>query len=185
MKGIDDFSRPEEYISPFDRHFRRVMRNHLETWVMPERRRYDEDWKDHRLIGPAFDRLMVDLGLQKALFPQEHGGWGLAKSDSVFRVGYMLCEELGRADTGMAVALAVTFWPLIVITVEPYVNDRLIAEFAPMFCNARKAVFAANAMTEPQGGADIENLGLLGGKTIRTTARLEGDQWVKIGRAHV
>ena len=99
MKGIDDFSRPEEYISPFDRHFRRVMRNHLETWVMPERRRYDEDWKDHRLIGPAFDRLMVDLGLQKALFPQEHGGWGLAKSDSVFRVGYMLCEELGRADT--------------------------------------------------------------------------------------
>ncbi|HRW80417.1 MAG TPA: acyl-CoA dehydrogenase family protein, partial [Desulfomonilia bacterium] len=178
MKGIDDFSRPEEYISPFDRHFRRVMRNHLETWVMPERRRYDEDWKDHRLIGPAFDRLMVDLGLQKALFPQEHGGWGLAKSDSVFRVGYMLCEELGRADTGMAVALAVTFWPLIVITVEPYVNDRLIAEFAPMFCNARKAVFAANAMTEPQGGADIENLGLLGGKTIRTTARLEGDQWV-------
>ena len=138
----------------------------------------DEDWKDHHLIEPAFDKLMGEIGLQKGLFPLEYGGWGLAKSDYIFRFGYLACEELGRADTGMAVALGVTFWPLLVISVEPYVNERLLAEFAPMFCNTKKAVFAANAMTEPQGGADIENLGLLGGKTIRTTARLEGDEWV-------
>jgi len=178
MKNIDAFSRPEEYISPFDRHFRRIIRKHLDEWVMPERRRYDEDWKDHRLIGPAFDRLMGGLGLQKALFPQEYGGWGMARSDYLFRLAYMLCEEVGRADTGMGVALTVTFWPLFVILTEPYVNMRLAKEFAPMFCNTQKAVFAANAMTEPQGGADIENLGLLGGRTIRTTARLDGDQWV-------
>jgi alkylation response protein AidB-like acyl-CoA dehydrogenase len=36
-------------------------------------------------------------------------------------------------------------------------------------------------MTEPQGGADIENLDLLRGSTIRTTARLEGDSWVVNG----
>ncbi|MDT8271692.1 MAG: acyl-CoA dehydrogenase family protein [Desulfomonilia bacterium] len=178
MKHIDEFSRPEEYISPFDKHFRTVLRGVLEETVMLRRREYDEDWKEHRLIEPAFDRLMGELGLQKSLFPQEYGGWGLANSDAVFRIGYMLCEELGRADTGFAVALAVTFWPMLVIMVEPYVNDRLIAEFAPMFCSTDKAVFAANAMTEPQGGADIENLGLLGGRTIRTTARLDGDEWV-------
>ncbi|HOJ13432.1 MAG TPA: acyl-CoA dehydrogenase family protein [Deltaproteobacteria bacterium] len=178
MRHIDEFSRPEEYISPFDAHFRRLIRSHLEESVMPVRRRFDEDWKEHRLIEPAFDRLMAGLGIQRALFPVEYGGWGLARSDYVFRMGYMLCEELGRADTGMAVAVAVTFWPLLTILVEPYVNERLIAEFAPMFCNADHAVFAANAMTEPQGGSDIENLGLLGGRTIRTTARLEGDRWV-------
>lgn len=178
MNNFDEFSRPEEYISRFDRHFRKVIRKHLEQTVMPYRRQYDEDWKDHHLIEPAFDKLMGELGLQKSLFPQEYGGWGLAQSDYVFRVGYMLGEELGRADTGMAVAMAVTFWPMIVIMVEPYVNEKLIKEFAPMFCNTNKAVFAANAMTEPQGGADIENLGLLGGKTIRTTARLDGDEWV-------
>ncbi|HDP24711.1 MAG TPA: hypothetical protein ENN34_04635, partial [Deltaproteobacteria bacterium] len=178
MKHIDEFSRPEEYISPFDKHFRTVLRGVLEETVMLHRREYDEDWKEHRLIEPAFDRLMGELGLQKSLFPQDHGGWSLANSDSVFRIGYMLCEELGRADTGFAVALGVTFWPMLVIMVEPYVNDRLIAEFAPLFCSTNKAVFAANAMTEPQGGADIENLGLLKGKTIRTTARLDGDEWV-------
>ncbi|HOD70631.1 MAG: Acyl-CoA dehydrogenase [Deltaproteobacteria bacterium ADurb.BinA179] len=178
MNGFDDFSRPMEYISPLDRHFRSVLRRYIEQEVMPFRRQYDEDWKDHAIIEPAFDKLMGELGLQKALFPPEHGGWGITRSDYIFRFAYMLCEELGRADTGMAVALAVTFWPLLVILVEPFVNERLIAEFAPMFCNTKKAVFAANAMTEPQGGSDIENMGLLRGRTIRTTARLEGDQWV-------
>jgi alkylation response protein AidB-like acyl-CoA dehydrogenase len=175
---FDQFSRPLEYISPMDKHFRAVLRKHIEQTVMPDRRRYDEDWKDHHLIEPAFDRLMGELGLQKALFPQEYGGWGVAQSDSVFRMAYLVCEELGRADTGMAVALCVTFWPLLVILVEPYVNERLVREIAPMFCNTTKAVFAANAMTEPQGGSDIENMELLGGKTLRTTAHLDGDEWV-------
>ncbi|HNY64589.1 MAG TPA: acyl-CoA dehydrogenase family protein [Deltaproteobacteria bacterium] len=178
MELFDDFSRPLEYISPLDKHFRHVLRKTLEREVISVRRRFDEDWKDHHLIEPAFDRLMGELGLQKALFPQEYGGWGLARSDYFFRIGYMLCEEMGRADTGMAVALAVTFWPLLVILLEPYENERLIREFAPMFCNTRKAVFAANAMTEPQGGSDIENMGLLKGRTIQTTARLDGDEWV-------
>ena len=48
----------------------------------------------------------------------------------------------------------------------------------PHVLRTEKAVFAANAMTEPQGGADIENMGILGGKTIRTTARFDGDEWV-------
>jgi len=178
MKHFDDFSRPLEYISPLDKHFRAVLRKYIEQEVMPYRRKYDEDWKEHKLIEPAFDKLMGELGLQKSLFPQKYGGWGLASSDYIFRMAYMLCEELGRADTGMAVALAVTFWPLLVILVEPYVNERLLDEFAPMFCTSKKAVFAANAMTEPQGGSDIENMGLLKGRTIHTTARLDGDEWV-------
>jgi alkylation response protein AidB-like acyl-CoA dehydrogenase len=178
MKHFDEFSMPLEYISPLDKHFRAVLRKHIDQIVMPERRRYDEDWKEHRLIEPAFDKLMGELGLQKSLFPQKYGGWGLANSDYVFRMAYMLCEELGRADTGMAVALTVTFWPMLVILVDPYVNERLLDEFSPMFCSSKKAVFAANAMTEPQGGSDIENMGLLKGKTIHTTARLEGDEWV-------
>ena len=47
-----------------------------------------------------------------------------------------------------------------------------------MFCRSDRAIFGANAMTEPQGGADIENLDLLKGSTIRTTADRDGDEWV-------
>jgi len=178
MKHFDEFSRPEEYISPMDTHLRRIIRKWADEEVIPYRREYDEDWKDHKLIHPAFDRIMGQLGIQKSLFPHECGGWNLAASDYLFRSSYLLCEEIGRADTAMAVALAVSFWPLLVILVEPYKNNRLIQEFAPMFCDTKKAVFAANAMTEPQGGSDIENLGLMKGRTIRTTARLDGDEWV-------
>jgi alkylation response protein AidB-like acyl-CoA dehydrogenase len=180
MKNFDEFSKPEEYISPMDKHIRSVLRNWVAKEVMPFRRKYDEDWKDHHTIEPAFDKIMGNkgLGFQKAFFPAEVGGWGLGQSDSVFTIRCALAEEVGRADTGMAVAFLVTVWPLTTILVDPHVNWRLAKEFAPMFCNADKAVFAANAMTEPQGGADIENMEVLGGKTIRTVARLEGDEWV-------
>jgi len=178
MEHFDEFSRPEEYISPMDRQLRKILRRWVENEVMPYRREYDEDWRDHKLIEPAFDLLMAGMGLQKAMFPSDLGGWGLAKSDYLFRVAYSISEEIGRGDTGMAVAFAVNFWPLFTILIDPYENRRLAEEFAPLYCNADKAVFAANAMTEPQGGSDIENLGFLKGRTLRTTARRDGDEWV-------
>ncbi len=96
MNHFDEFSRPEEYISPFDKHFRRVIRKTLDECVMPHRRKFDEDWKDHHLIEPAFDKLMGEIGLQKGLFPLEYGGWGLAKSDYIFRFGYHGLRRTGQ-----------------------------------------------------------------------------------------
>jgi alkylation response protein AidB-like acyl-CoA dehydrogenase len=178
MKSIDDFTRPRESMTPLDRHLRRILRRWADEEVIPHRRCYDEDWKTHRLIEPALKKLMVDLGLQRALFPAELGGWGLGSSDRIFHIGYAMAEEVGRADTGLAVAFLVTFWPLSTILVEPHVNWKLARELAPRFCQGDEPALAALCMTEPQGGSDIENLGLLGGRTIRTTARLEGDEWV-------
>lgn len=178
MRSIDDFSRALGSESSLDRHLRRILRRWADRAVMPHRRAYDEDWKDHRLIEPALRELMVDLGLQKALFPESLGGWGLGASDRISQIGFAMAEEVGRADTGMAVAFLVTFWPLSTVLVEPHVNPRLARELAPRFCRSDEPAFAAMCMTEPQGGSDIENLALLGGKTIRTTARLEGGEWV-------
>lgn len=178
MPGIDDFTRPVEYLSPMDRSLGEIIRNWAEKEVLPYRREYDEDWEEHRLIEPAFDRLMGELGLQRVLFPEDVGGWGLGHSDYLGTGSYRMFEEIARADSAMAVAFGVVFWPLIMICNEPHVNMRLCREFAPMFIDTNKAVFTANAMTEPQGGADIENMDLLGGSTIETTAVLEGDEWV-------
>jgi alkylation response protein AidB-like acyl-CoA dehydrogenase len=178
MKHFDEFSVSLEHVSPMEKHLRRIIRNWADNDCIPFRRQYDEDWKDHKIIEPAFHKLMVGLGMQKAFFPEDLGGWGLGHSDYIFRISYALSEEVGRADTAIAVAFLVTLWPLTTILVEPHVNRRLAEEFAPIFCNTDKVVFSALVMTEPQGGADIENMGLLGGKTLRTTARLDGDEWV-------
>lgn len=178
MRTIDDFTRPLEYLSPLDKPLGKIVREWAEKEVIPKRRKYDEDWEEHRLIEPAFDLLMGKLGLQRLLFPEDLGGFGLGHSNYLGTGAFRLFEEVASADSAMAVAFGVVFWPLLMICSEPHVNRRLCEEFAPMFCDTEKAVFAANAMTEPQGGADIENLDLLGGQTIQTTAVLDGDEWV-------
>ncbi len=178
MFPIDSFTRPKEYLSPLDEFLGQIVRKWAEEEVIPYRRQFDEDWQEHRLIGPAFDKLMGKLGVQRVLFPEDLGGWGLGHSHYTGTASFRLFEEVARADSAMAVALGVIFWPLIMICNEPHVNRRLCEEFAPMFCRTEKAVFAANAMTEPQGGADIENLKIIKGRTIETTAFLEGDTWI-------
>ncbi len=178
MRTIEDFTRPLEYLSPLDAPLRKIIRDWAETYVMPNRRKYDEDYKDHHIIEPAFGRLMGEMGMQRVLFPEDLGGWGLGRSGYMCTATYMMSEEVARADSGMAVAFLVVYWPLVMIAVEPHVNRQLCEEFAPIFTGTTEARFAANAMTEPQGGADIENMDILGGSTIQTTAVLDGDEWV-------
>jgi alkylation response protein AidB-like acyl-CoA dehydrogenase len=181
MRTIDDFTRPLEYLSPMDDPLGKIVRNWAEEYVIPYRRKFDEDWEDHDLIEPAFKRLMGELGLQRVLFPEDLGGWGLGHSNYLGTSSYRLFEEVARADSGMAVAFGVVFWPLIMIAIEPHVNRELCEEFAPIFCSTTEPRFAANAMTEPQGGADIENMEIVKGSTIQTTAVLDGDEWVVNG----
>lgn len=178
MQTIDQFTRPAEYLSPLDDALGRMIRRWADGQAIPMRRRVDEDWREHALVGPAMDRLMGDLGLQRLLFPEDLGGLGLGHSDYLATGSFRVAEEIARADSGLAVAACVTLWPLLMICVEPHVNRRLCEDLAPMFCDTTRARYAANAMTEPQGGADIENLDLLGGRTIRTTAKRQGESWV-------
>ena len=61
MKSIDDIARPQEYLPPTDQVMGHIIREWAEKEVIPHRRRFDEDWGDHRLIEPAFRKLMVDM----------------------------------------------------------------------------------------------------------------------------
>ncbi|RJP32987.1 MAG: acyl-CoA dehydrogenase [Actinobacteria bacterium] len=178
MRTIDDFSLPLEYTTPLLEPLGNIVRDWAEREVIPFRREYDEDWKDHRLILPAMDKLLGVYGLQRFLWPEDLGGWGMGKSNYFYVAVYRLVEEMARADSGMCVAIGVVLWPIVYITVEPHVNRRLCEEFAPMFCQTDRAVFSCMAMTEPQGGSDIENVELLKGSTIQTTAVKDGDEWV-------
>ncbi len=178
MDETRKFTVPLDYVSPLDGYLRGIVRSWADDYVMPHRRDFDEDWKDHRLIEPAFARLQGELGLQRMLFPEDLGGMGLSRSGYVGTFCFAGFEEVARADSAIAVAFGVLFWPLIMICNEPHVNRRLCEEFAPMFCDTTRPVFAANAMTEPQGGADIENMEVVKGSTIQTTAVLDGDEWV-------
>jgi len=163
---------------PAEKYFRKIIRDWGDKYVIPYRRQYDEDWKDHKFIEPAFKALLVDLGFQKSMFPPEYGGWNLGQSDFAARLSAVIFEEVSRFDAGMAVALGVVFWPIMIITWKPHIHSKLCDEFAPMYMRDDKPMFGMVAMTEPQGGSDIENLDVLGVSTIKTTAVLDGDEWV-------
>ena len=178
MRTIDDFTRPLEYITPFDVPFGAIVRDWAEKEVIPYRRQFDEDWEEHRLIYPPIKKLLGEYGLQRFFFPEDLGGWGMGHSNLVWTAVCRLLEEMARADSSMCVAIGVVLWPILFITLEPHVNRRLCQEFSPMFCETTEAVFSCLAMTEPQGGSDIENVELLKGSTIQTTAVQDGDEWV-------
>jgi len=175
--AIEEFVRIKELESPLEKEIAENIREWGDKYVLPYRREFDEDWKEHKLIEPAIEKLMVDYGFQMAMFPEEYGGMGLGSSEYFGTICARWCEEVGRYDMGLLTAVGVTLWTLFPITVEPHINHELCAEFAPLFAR-KKLTMAANAMTEPQGGSDIENMDVNKGKTIRTVAKLEGDEWV-------
>ena len=141
---------------------------------IPIRQQVDEDWHEHKLIVPLMKDVLVDLGVNAAFFPAEAGGTDLPEPMAITAI---VCEELARIDSGFATACIVSIWGLIPILLEPHRNMELLMEFGPRFCGEDLYV-GCFAMTEPSSGADVENFGRMHGKTIKTTATLDGDEWV-------
>ncbi len=174
MPNIDDFIRPKEWVSDFVSDLGRVLRRWGDERYMPLRQQVDEDWREHKLIGPMLKEVLVDLGINAAFFPAEAGGTDMPEPMALTNV---ICEELARIDSGLCTACICSIWGLMPILLKPHRNMELCLEFGPKFCGDELYV-GCHAMTEPSSGADIENIGRMRGKTIQTTATLEGDEWV-------
>ncbi len=174
MPNIDDFIRPREWVSDFLTDLGKVLRRWGEERYAPVRQQVDEDWREHELIEPLLKEVLVDLGINAAFFPAEAGGTDMPEPMALTTV---VCEELARIDSGFATACICSIWGLIPIMLQPHRNMELLKEFGPKFCGSELYV-GCHAMTEPASGADIENVGRIGGRTIATTARLDGKEWV-------
>lgn len=156
---------------------RKLIRKWVDECIRPRRREYDEHWNDDAIFEEAFKVIMVDQGWQKALFPYRYGGWSVGNIPNLGTLCAVLFEEIARGDLGMNIAFLSGFWIQLVITIPPYTNERLLEELAPFHVKP-ELYFGALYMTEPQGGSDIENVDLNHGKTIRTVAIQDGNEWV-------
>jgi len=174
MPTIDDFIRPKEWVSDFLSSLGKVIRQWGEERYIPIRQQVDEDWREHKIIKPLMKEVLVDLGVNSAFFPAEVGGTEMPEPMALSNV---VCEELARIDSGFATACMCSIWGMMPIIFEPHRNMELLDEFGPKFCGQELFV-GSFAMTEPDSGADIENYGRMQGKTIQTTATLDGDEWV-------
>jgi alkylation response protein AidB-like acyl-CoA dehydrogenase len=157
---------------------RGLARDFVEQEIMPVRQQIDDD--EHHVLIKEIMQGLANLGFIKAIFPEKYGGSDIR---SAVTMGLPL-EEVARGDSGIAVALACTLWPFIPAVWWVH-NLAVLNHFGPIFCGDDLKIGCFN-LTDPGGssgggGCDIENLGMEGRK-IRTTAKLDGNQWVLNGQ---
>ncbi|MDP9396037.1 MAG: acyl-CoA dehydrogenase family protein [Actinomycetota bacterium] len=107
-------------------------------------------------------RQMGKMGLFGLPFPEEYGGMG----GDYFALCIAL-EELARVDSSVAITLEAAV-SLGAMPIYRFGTEEQKREWLPRLCSGE--ALGAFGLTEPGGGSDA-------GAT-RTTARLDGDEWV-------
>jgi len=109
---------------------------------------------------------MGKLGLFGLPFPERYGGMG-----GDYFAFCLALHELARVDSSVAITLEAAVG-LGAMPIFRYGSDEQRDGWLPPLCHGER--LAAFGLTEPGGGSDIR-----GG--MRTTARLDGDEWVVNG----
>ncbi len=150
-----------------------AVREYVDKEIMPRRQDLDGGWhRDEKLARQTFEKVhqgLVDIGAQRAMWPEEMGGLGV--SPVAFE---MMIEEISRGDAGLATHMGIINW--VMLPAAQGGNLDLLQEFIPKICD-NKAHGCCMAITEPSGGANAEDP-TQHGRTIQTIANLEGEDWV-------
>jgi len=154
-----------------DKMIVQMIRQFVEREIMPVRDKLDDD-TDHVIIREILGKL-ADLGVF-AVQPRDEAAGEGAQGPSLV-TSCVVLEELSRGDAGLGVVAAVNGWAL-----APAVQggNKEVLELFQSMAQERSTTLACFAMTEPAGGCDIENLPSLHGRTIKTRAVIDGDEWV-------
>ncbi len=143
------------------RELQTTVRAFAEDVVAPAAAGYDE----REEFPLEVVRKMGELGLFGIPFPEEHGGLGADL------LTFCLClEEIARYDSSVAITLEAGVGLAANSLHRSGTEEQKERWLAPM---ARGEILGAFALTEPGGGSDAH--------AVRTTARLDGDEWVLDG----
>ena len=105
------------------------------------------------------------LGLMGIPFPEEYGGGGADTLSYALAV-----EELARIDSSVAITMA-AHTSLGTMPIHLWGTAEQKDDWLPRLCRGER--LAAFGLTEPEAGSDAGN--------VRTTAKLEGGEWVVNG----
>jgi alkylation response protein AidB-like acyl-CoA dehydrogenase len=156
-----------DFVTEEDRMMIATLKEFVKDEILPYRQKLDED-EDRDLVHHVLNGL-AGLGLHKRGLPESLGG--LRTNAVSLTVGY---EEVARGDCGIAMTMSVPAW--VFGPAMRTHNERVLEDLCRPYCGDT-FVEACQAMTEPEGGCNIESAEYRG-KAIHTRARLERDQWV-------
>jgi len=157
----------EHLLSKEELQIREAMREFTKKEIVPITKELEADYNRVEEVHQK----LVDLGVQSDGYPEEYGGGG---HGSMTGLG-IICEELAKGDPGIALSAGINAGIVLGPAMEMK-NKAVMDKFIPTFCSG-KVAYACLSMTDEAGGADTENP-LLHGSGIKTTAKLEGDEYV-------
>jgi butyryl-CoA dehydrogenase len=141
--------------------FRKVVRDFAESAIAP----HAEAWDRDHYFPVDVVLAMGDLGLFGLPFPEEYGGSG-----ADFATLCLAIEEIGRVDQSMSITLEAGVG-LGANPIFQFGTEEQRQQWLPDLVAGR--ALGGFGLTEPDAGSDA------GG--TRTTATLEGDEWVLNG----
>src|SRR5881275_1968236 len=145
-------------LDPEHEELRRTVEQFARDVVAPQAERLDRDEE----FPYDVVRQMGQMGLFGLPFPEEYGGMG-----GDFLALCLAIEELARADSSVAITLEAAVG-LGSMPVYRFGTEEQRRTWLPALCSG--AALSAFGLTEPGGGSDAGS--------PRTTAVLDGDEWV-------
>ena len=137
--------------------FRQSVRTFVEREVKPNQER----WNEQGMVDRSAWKKAGEAGLLCPAVSEKYGGAG-----GDFLHSTIVMEELARAyESGFALAL---HSDVVVPYIETFANEAQRERWLPGCVSGD--LITAVAMTEPGTGSDLAG--------VKTTARLEGDEWV-------
>jgi len=174
VKALEpEYKYPKAVCTDEERQIAIEVRRFVDGEVMPRRQDLEGGWsRDEERARETLHMLYArchQLGYTKISFSERVGGLGL----SPVGIGIVF-EELARGDVGLSLMVSKPAWVAAALIGTRRFD--LMEELAPYF-TGRDPWTVAVCITEPGGGANIEDPALEF-KTLRTTIRREGDEWV-------
>lgn len=145
-------------LAPEQQDFVTTIRDFVDGEIRPNAERWDEEAE----LPMEAVKQMAELGLFGLPFPEEYGGSG-----GDFLTLCLAIEEIARSDSSLAITLEAAVG-LGAMPVYKFGSEEQKQKWLPALAEGES--LAGFGLTEPGGGSDA-------GAT-KTTAALDGDQWI-------
>ena len=169
-KYLDDlFLYPKSWVDDEAKRFAASARSWAEKEILSNRleyqKRYDELFIEKR------QKLILDIGFERLILPEEHGGYGWNKPSSAPGI-LTVFTEIGRADATIGFIAAVKYAAFATMTMQPHIDKALCDELAPLyFADQLKNV----ALILPGPGVANKETPLFHGRSIQAVIKAVQD----------
>jgi alkylation response protein AidB-like acyl-CoA dehydrogenase len=131
-KNLDGlFLFPQQWVDDEARRFAATAKQWADKEIISKRLDYQKDYGT--LFTTMRKKLIADIGFERLVLPEEHGGYGWNSPTSAPGI-LTVFTEIGRADAAIGFAAAVKYAVFAVIAMKPNINEGLCGELAPLYC---------------------------------------------------